>query len=343
MNVRRASDLRITRRGRVAVLLIVLSVVLGWQFGSRALNAVAAPTLAALLVGAVYVRRSGEPTVELSEMEAGFPGDARTLTATLSGSGIATVEVRMPYGTSGEQIDATVTLPHTFELATTLEQRGVYRIGPPVVRQQGPLGLVERRVETEETATLAVYPRPYSLDRDGVVTRFFADELETERQEFDRLREYVPEDPLRHIHWKSSAKHDEFMVMEFAPTERTETVTIAASAVPGSADEMARTAATIAEAVLDAGFDVELVVPDGVLPPGQGETHRRHLLGLLARAEAGPVPDPVAAEADVAIESGTEGTDIRIGTRRHTLSDLVAGDGERPAPTRDRSRVEVTA
>jgi len=336
MNVNRAGDLRITRRGRLAIVLIALAVVLGWQFGSRSLNAVAAPTLAALLVGALHVRRSGDPAVELSPTEAGFPGETRGITVELSGHGIATVEIALPDGMGEDRIDATVTLPHTFELETTLEERGLYEIGPPLVRQRGPLGLVERRVESSATTALAVYPRRYTLARDGIVNRFFADELETERQEFDRLREYVPEDPLRHIHWKSSAKHDEFMVMEFAPTERTETVTIAASASSGAADEMARASATIAETALDAGFDVELVVPDGLLPPGQGTTHRRNLLRLLARTGPGSVPDSVAAEADVAIDAGEDATTVRIADRECELSQLVTGEREAP-------RVEVAA
>ena len=274
--------------------------------------------------------------MELSTVEAGFPGESRPVTVSLSGSGIATVELELPYGASGDRVDATVTLPHTFDLETTLERRGLYDVGPATVRQRDPLGLVERRVETTETTAVVVYPRRYRLARGGAISQFFTDELETERQEFDRLREYVPEDPLRHIHWKSSAKHDEFLVMEFAPTRRTETVTIAASAVPGSADEMARASATLAEAALDAGFDVEVVVSDGVLPPGQGAIHRQNLLRLLARAGAGPVPDSVADEADVAIHAAGEGTDVRIADRSYALSALVTGEREAP-------RVEVTA
>jgi uncharacterized protein (DUF58 family) len=331
-----ASGLRITRRGRVAIAAIVVAVLLGWQFGARSLNAVAAPALAALVVGAVHVRRSAEPTVELSAVEAGFPGEKRSLRMSLSGRGIASVELDLPYGTSEEHLEATVTLPHTFELETTLQRRGLYDVGPATVRQRDPLGLIERSVETSEVTRVVVYPRRYGLARDGDVGRFFADELETERQEFDRLREYTPEDPLRHIHWKSSAKHDEFLVMEFAPTRRTETVTVAASAVPGAADEMARASATLAEAALDAGFDIELVVPDGILPPGQGTTHRRNLLQLLARASAGPVPDAVADEADVTVHATGEGTDVRIADRRYALSELVTGE-------REALRVEVTA
>jgi len=336
MNLDRAGDIRLTRRGHIAIAAIVIAVVLGWQFGARSLNAVAAPALAALLVGALHVRRSSKPTVELSAIEAGFPGESRPVTVAVSGSGIATVELELPYGTGEERVDATVTLPHTFDLETTLERRGLYDVGPPTVRQRGPLGLVERKIDTTETATLVVYPRRYRLASDGVISRFFTDELETERQEFDRIREYTPEDPLRHIHWKSSAKHDEFLVMEFAPTQRTETVTIAAAATPGHADEMARASATIAEVALDAGFDVEVAVPNEVLPPGQGAVHRRNLLGLLARAGSGRIPDAVADEADVAIHAAEDGTDIRVADRQYALADLVTG--EQQAPT-----VEVPA
>jgi len=338
MNVSGSSDITVTRRGTVAVAVIGLAVVMGWQFGSRALNFVAAPALAALLAGAVHVRRAGEPTVELSEMEAGFPGEQRDLTVTITGSGIATVRLALPRGASATQdrdesataIDATVTLPHTFDLTTTVEQRGIYEIGPVTVKQRGALGLIERRVQTTATTTLAVYPDRYGLARDGIVNRVFTDELETERQEFDRIREYNPEDPLRHIHWKSSAKHDEFLVMEFAPTQRTEVVTITASASHGSADEMARASATITDVALTAGFDVELVVPDGVLPPGQGTTHRQNLLRLLAGTGHGTVPESVAAEADVAVDAGEGRTTVRIADREHDLADLVTNERETP-------------
>lgn len=332
------SNITVTRRGKVAVVVIGLAVLMGWQFGSRGLNFVAAPALAALLAGAVLVRRASQPTVELSEIDAGFPGEQRDLTVTVTGSGIATVALALPRGASATQtgddsataINATVTLPHTFELSTTLEKRGIYEVGPVTVRQRGALGLVERRVQTTATTTLAVYPDRYGLARDGVVSQVFTDELETERQEFDRIREYNPEDPLRHIHWKSSAKHDEFLVMEFAPTQRTEVVTIAASAVHGGADEMARTSATIADVALTAGFDVELVVPDGVLPPGQGTTHRQNLLRLLAGTGPGSVPDSVTAEADVAIETGEGGTSVRIAEQEHDLGGLVTSERETP-------------
>jgi uncharacterized protein (DUF58 family) len=271
-------------------------------------------------------------------MDDGFPGEQRTLSVTVTGSGIATVKLVLPRGASGEQtddegvaaIDATVTLPHTFELQPTLEKRGIYEIGPPTVRQRGALRLVERRVETTATTSLAVYPQRYGLARDGVVNRFFTDELETERQEFDRLREYTPEDPLRHIHWKTSAKHDQFLVMEFAPTQRTEVVTIAATAASRRADEMARASATIADIALAAGFEVELVVPDGVLPPGQGKIHRQSLLRLLAGTGSGSIPDSVTAEADVAIEAGAEGTSVRVADRSHELSEVVTDERQTP-------------
>jgi uncharacterized protein (DUF58 family) len=338
MNVTRTSDITITRRGKVALVVIALAVLMGWRFGSRSLNFVAAPALAALVAGALHVRRSGKPGVEFSEVDAGFPGEQRTLSVTVTGSGIATVKLVLPRGasegqTAGEDvaaIDATVTLPHTFELQPTLGARGIYEIGPPTVRQRGALGLIERRVETTATTTLAVYPQRYGLAREGVVNRFFTDELETERQEFDRLREYTPEDPLRHIHWKTSAKHDEFLVMEFAPTQRTEVVTIAATAAPGQADEMARASATVADVALAAGLEVELVVPDGVLPPGQGRLHRQSLLRLLAGTGSGSIPDSVTAEADVAIDASETGTTLRIADRTYELADIVTDDRQTP-------------
>jgi uncharacterized protein (DUF58 family) len=343
--------MNLTHRGRIVVGIVVLTLVLGWQFGARSLNAVGAPLLAALLVGAVVVRYAEPPSVALSPLDPGFPGETRTLTMDVSGSGVATVSFPFAEGLDGDSAERTVTLPETMEYDIELANRGHYQLGPPTVNQRGPLGLVEQPVDPEdllgwgsmkeEKTELAVYPELYSLPSSIILSEFFADEFEAERQEFERLREYTPGDPLRHVHWKSSAKHDEFLVMEFAPSERSQTVTIAGSASSRNVDEMAATVATIADLTLEAGFNVEVAVPDGEIPPGKGSTQRENILWLLAQTQGGP-SRAVPADADIVVEGGQRETNVRIVETEYTLSELLDADVQAPRPSAD-SNTEVTA
>lgn len=318
----------LTRRGWTAVAVVVLSVGLAWSFGERSLNAVAAPTVAALVVAAVSIRRADPPTVTVEDPRAGFPGETRTISVTVEGEGIARIRQSVPAGLSGQAVDVTGPLPRSFDHAVTLDARGVYELGPPEVRQRDPLGLLERRVPTETTAQLVVYPQVYVLS-DPTLGGVLADPMTAERQEFDRLREYVSGDPLKNVHWKSSAKYDEFLVMEFAPTERTETLRIAAEAEPGGADRMAGAAATLADAALAVDLKVELLVPDGHLPAGTGETHRENVMRLLATTGHGSVDGTDLAEADVAIDAGPRSTVVGLPEGPQPFDALVTGRRER--------------
>ncbi len=322
--------MRLTRRGQVAVGVVILAVLMGWLFGARALNAIAAPTLAALLVSAAFVSRGDPPSVTMSAVDAGFPGEQRTVTLHLSGTGLATVSLSFPDGLDGEREGRQVTLPETVTYDVELTGRGVHTIGPPDVALRGPLGLLERDIQVAATTESVVYPKQYAVGRNSILARLFVDELETERQEFDRLREYRPSDPLRHIHWKSSAKHDEFLVTEFAPSERDETVTIVGTAPKGEVDEMARLAATITDLALDAGHNVELATPSGHVPPGHGEDHRKNLLQLLARTTDGTLSPLGDEEADVEIAFSQRELVVKVGGRAFAASELFEDPDTEP-------------
>jgi len=320
--------MRPTTRGWGALAVVVAAVVLAWAFGERSLNAVAAPTLAALAVAVVSVYRADPPAVDFEEPRAGFPGEERTLSFRVEGDGLARVRHALPAGLTGRSVDVTAPLPRSFEQPILLETRGVYELGPPEIRQRDPLGLVERRVAAEACTQLVVYPQVYAL-ADPTLGGVLADPMSTERQEFDRLREYVPGDPLRNVHWKSSAKQDDFLVMEFSPTERSETLRLAAAAEAGGADRMAGAAATLTDAALDAGLTVELWVPDGHLPPGSGETHRENAMRMLARTGHGDVDEAARAGADVLVSGGPDAVSVRLPENRRPFDSLVTGQKRR--------------
>ena len=324
--------MRLTRRGWTVVGFVVAAIVMAAVFGPRALNAVAAPLLAALGLALWQVSRADDLDVSLAAVPPGHPGERRTLTFSLEGSGVAAIETALPAGLGGGDLSRTVSLPATVEERVDLAERGVYEFDDLTVNRRDALGLVEAPTSPDLPEHVLVYPTVYPIRGDRRLERLFADVSPPERQEFERLREYVPGDPLRRVHWKSSAKHGEYLVMEFAPTRRNETVAIVADGTREGVDEMAAAAASIVVAAVAAGLGVELTVPSGHLPEGQGETHRRNALRLLAATGPGSVPAGAHDDADVSIHTEDGTTTVRLGRTEVAFADLVAG--KQPARAR---------
>jgi uncharacterized protein (DUF58 family) len=322
---------RLTRRGWGLVVVVAGLVVLGWQYSPRQINAVAAPALVALLVGLFSVRRARCPTVEVRSPPPGVPGEERTLSLSLEGRGLATVDVDLPEGMSltDETTDAPVTvrLPATVEWTVSLDQRGIYSVGPLAVTFHGPLGLVEQSAGETSAVEVVAYPRRFDLTEPAAARGELHSRPDVVTQEFDRIREYRPGDPLRRVDWKSSAKHRDLHVVEFADRAGREAVVVGGVAIRGTDDGMARAVATLAEAALDAGLDVGIVVPAGRCEPDSGADHRERLLRLLART--GPNArteefslsggDISQQEADIVVDAGDplireRGADPRVRT-----------------------------
>ncbi len=103
--------------------------------------------------------------------------------------------------------------------------RGIVSVGPAKVIRQDPLGLVSREVSHGSASQLFIHPRTIGLmslstgfvrDLEGNPTR----DLTDSDLSFHALREYIPGDDRRNIHWKSTAKTGQFMVRQFEQTRR---------------------------------------------------------------------------------------------------------------------------
>jgi len=335
---------RLTRRGWVLAGLMVLLVLLGWQYGSRQINTVAVPVLAALVVGVVRVRRASCESVTLSTPPPCVPGEDRTLVVELEGRGLATVTLDVPEGVSladgATDAETTSTLPTTVEWTIRPLSRGIYELGPLDVRIHGPLGLVERQVTRRPETELVVHPRRIDLTHPTAAKGELHTRPDVVTQEFDHIREYAPGDPLRRIDWKSSAKHDDIHVVEFSERAGEQALVIAGVAARGADDRMTSVVATLAEAALDAGIDVGVVVPDGRCPPDNGPAHRKQLLRLLARtgpsteAEGYTVTDSIDEETDIVVDAGdpliargSREPTVRTAYDTYSVAELSGGSG----------------
>ncbi|MGH2543959.1 MAG: DUF58 domain-containing protein, partial [Ardenticatenaceae bacterium] len=121
--------------------------------------------------------------------------------------------------------------PLTLRYTVTPHARGDYTFGNTTLRWPGPLGLIVKQHTYTTAAPVKVYPnllevRKYELlARTGRLT-----ELGLRRArifgrgtEFERLRDYTPDDEFRQISWKATARRAKPIAIEYQ-TERAQTV-----------------------------------------------------------------------------------------------------------------------
>lgn len=113
----------------------------------------------------------------------------------------------------------------------TTDRRGIFDVGPLTVRRGDPIGLARRGDINSDVTRLIVHPRihdvspfPAGLRRDleGLPSGEAAEGGVT----FSNLREYVPGDDLRLVHWRSSARVGELMVRHNIDVHRPRTTVI---------------------------------------------------------------------------------------------------------------------
>ncbi|PUA81159.1 DUF58 domain-containing protein [Nocardioides currus] len=117
-------------------------------------------------------------------------------------------------------------------------ERGVLDVGPASAVRTDPLGLLRKTVRWCEPIELYVRPRMALLstlgsgqvrDLEGVPS----DRVSMSDLAFHALREYVPGDDLRHVHWRSSARAGELLVRQYHDTRRNH-ATVVLDPTPGA-------------------------------------------------------------------------------------------------------------
>lgn len=110
-------------------------------------------------------------------------------------------------------------------------KRGDYQFGDVVLRYQSLLGMLQRQVRFAASAAVQVYPNVLELRKYDLLARkglLYEQGLRPARVygqggQFERLREYTPDDEFRHINWKATARRGSPIAAEFE-TERSQHV-----------------------------------------------------------------------------------------------------------------------
>ncbi|MDA0566750.1 DUF58 domain-containing protein [Streptomonospora sp. S1-112] len=230
-------------------------------------------------------------------------------------------------------------------------RRGVIELGPLRAGRSDPLGLAELRRGFGPTDRVWVHPRWEHLraipvgrvaDPDGVVDNARAGTLT-----FHTLRDYVPGDDLRHVHWRSSARLDKLVVREYIDTSQTRVcVLLDDRPTPGGdtrLDEVAGAAASILATGVRASLHCELRLVSGRGRESTGGLPT--LLDLLAEARPTPEADLASAlrlararpagDTAVLVSGALTDADLRlfaqVRDRYAGLLAVLVGAEERPA------------
>ncbi|MGA2837725.1 MAG: DUF58 domain-containing protein [Acidimicrobiales bacterium] len=196
-----------------------------------------------------------------------------------------------------------------FQIST--ERRGVIPVGPARLVRADPIGLFARVVKQSDPVSL--YVHPVTVRVPGVGPGFLRDlegaesvDLSPSDLAFHSLREYVPGDDRRHIHWKTSARSGRLMVQQFVDTRRSHVVVVldhAASAFVDS-DQFELAVSVAGSLGIRSIADDQIrtvIVGSRTLPT----MTRSSLLDALAGVEAGGTEG--ALERSVALASRTTG------------------------------------
>jgi uncharacterized protein (DUF58 family) len=117
-----------------------------------------------------------------------------------------------------------------WRILTQCTRRGVYTLGGTTLETGDPLGLYTLTLEDPTSQTLAVMPPVLSLPRFQIASTGWTGEGKPSRSSLEETinashpREMMPNDPIRLIHWKTTARHSEidyeskFFVRQFEGT-----------------------------------------------------------------------------------------------------------------------------
>lgn len=239
----------ITPLGWTMLAVVPASLLAGYTLGWPELVVVGYAGSILLLIALAYLVGRNVFTLQLSlPHRRVVVGDSATGVVTIVNPArrrILGVKVEIPVGNGLSE----VVLPsvaggsqfvHEFDIPST--RRGVYRVGPIRTVRADPVGLVRREVVWTDYDELVVHPRTIDIpsastglvrDLEGNPTR----DLTSSDVSFHALREYVPGDERRYIHWKSTAKTGTYMVRQFEETRRSHLVVALSLSTTDYADE----------------------------------------------------------------------------------------------------------
>lgn len=201
-----------------------------WGWGEATSAALVAGLLLVLAVGFILGRSAYGVVLDLARTRVAVGDDAvgSIAVSNTSARPLLPAALELPVGSNTAVFHLPRMKPaqvHEDLFTIPTARRAVIVVGPVRSVRADPLHLLRRRVLWTEPVDLFVHPRTVALagsaagfirDLEGMPTT----ELSSADVSFHALRDYVPGDDRRHIHWKTTARTNKLMVRQFEETRR---------------------------------------------------------------------------------------------------------------------------
>jgi len=210
------------------IAALVTAAILGW----RELLVIGFVLLAALLIAVGFALGRSAYAVRLdlalTRVVVGERAVGRIAVSNTSARSLLPARIELPVGSSYASFHLPRLAPqaeHDDLFGIPTQRRSVIVVGPVRSVRGDPLGLLRRELRWTDPVELYVHPKTVSLggssagflrDLEGIESRVLSDNDVS----FHALREYVPGDDRRYIHWKTSARTGKLMVRQFEETRR---------------------------------------------------------------------------------------------------------------------------
>ncbi len=269
----------VTGLGWTVAAVTLVAFVAGYRFGLREVVVVgfAGTVLVVVAVLALLGRSRLLIRMRLPQHRVAVGDDAGVVVTAENPARLPSVPttVEVPVGTGLVDVAIPSIAPNgVFEQQVPVPtvRRGVLDVGPVTGVRADPVGIVRREVVWTAREQVIVHPRTIAIpststglvrDLEGQATT----DLSPADIAFHAVREYLPGDDPRTIHWKSTAKSGALMVRQFEDTRRSHLVVALATGRGEFADDdefelAVSAAASLGTRAVRDGREVSVVVSE---------------------------------------------------------------------------------
>lgn len=226
----------ISGTGWVVIAATVVIGAAGFLLGWQELVYIAVTLLGGLVFAVFFIfgRSAFRVDIELTprRVTVGQRAFGRMLVTNLSSRRSTPSRFELPVGAAVAEFVVRSLAPKAEDenlFAVPTNRRAVITAGPAVSVRGDQLGLLRRTVRWTDPVDLFVHPLTVPLapsaaglvrDLEGEITKT----ITNNDISFHALRAYEPGDPLRNVHWRTSARIGKLMVRQFEETRRSQLV-----------------------------------------------------------------------------------------------------------------------
>ncbi|PID97311.1 MAG: DUF58 domain-containing protein [Actinomycetales bacterium] len=210
----------------------IAAAIVGWSFGWAEFRVVAVTALVSVALAIPFVLRQsdyvGELTLHKQRVAIGELGMGRATVKPRAGGRVGGRTVELPVGRAVARFlvpGLTGDEEHEELFSVPSKRRAVIPVGPVMAVQTDPVGFFRREKRLTQTMELFIHPQLVGVESGAVgflkdVEGVTTSNLSSSDVSFHALRDYVPGDDRRAVHWRTTARTGKLVVRQFEETMR---------------------------------------------------------------------------------------------------------------------------